>query len=100
MRKVVPIRRPDSELFRSYRNMPPSKELSFRLGLAIIVVLFLSAFASVFGVMFLGIFGTTTVAAAGIGSTIHFKFPYQVQSCVPSREPPSSANANVVPKAA
>lgn len=100
MRNVVPIRRPDSELFRSYRNTPPSRELSFRLGFVVIVVLFLSAFVSVFGAMFLGLFGATTISAVGIGSTIHFRFPYQVQSCVPLSEPLGTSRANVVPKAA
>ena len=100
MKNVVPMRRPKSELFRSYRNMPKAREFDSLLGLALVMVLFLSASASVFGQMFLGLLGVTTVLAAGIGSTIHFKFPYRVQSCIPSPESNAPSNQDAIPKAA
>lgn len=100
MRNVVPIRRPESELFHSYRNMPPAREIDSRIGLAMVVLLLLSASASVFGLMFLGMLGITTIAAVGIGSTIHFKFPYRVPSCIPSPESIEPAQQGAIPKAA
>jgi hypothetical protein len=100
MLNVVPMRRPESELFHSYRNMPPARELDSRIGLAMVMLLLLTASVSVFGLMFLGMLGVTTIAAAGIGSTIHFKFPYQVPSCIPSQESEAPANKGVILKAA
>lgn len=100
MKNVVPMRRPESELFRSYRNMPKAREFDSHLGLALVMLLFLSASVSVFGQMFLGLLGVTTVLAAGIGSTIHFKFPYRVQSCIPSQESAKPLNQGTIQKAA
>jgi hypothetical protein len=90
MNNVVPMRRRDLELFRSYRETGPRRDFAFPVGVAATYLLPLVVFASYFGLAFLGIFGASTIVAVGMGSTIYLKSTYQVLSCTPSREQQSS----------